>query len=329
MTLPNGIYPAGSGFEVRVKLAGRPLRRKADTLEDATLILRTLRGIADEGSADTPTLAELWAGYEVVCKLRHRSWARDVAAWAALSPTFGKVQIGALSRKMVTAYQARRIVGVEAGTVNREVAVLRALCSWAVEEGIIEHSPLAGMHDLTPGPARQPVLSQDDEAALLGALPGWVARAARLALATGMRIGEIRALRWNDWDPEAGCWSVRDSKSGESRRVPCPRALVEAMAGGVPQLRTAPVCPGPDGEELTICSVDRSMFRTGQKLGLSIRFHDLRHVAATRFLSAGASLPEIAALLGHKTLSIARRYAHATWGRLGRIVEAASVGGQV
>jgi len=57
-----------------------------------------------------------------------------------------------------------------------------------------------------------------------------------------------------------------------------------------------------------------------------LRLHDLRHIAASRFLAAGASLPEVAAVLGHRTLVIARRYAHPQWDRLRALAQGAHDG---
>ena len=67
--------------------------------------------------------------------------------------------------------------------------------------------------------------------------------------------------------------------------------------------------------------VNHAMQRAVKKIGSEdLRFHDLRHIAGTRLLASGASLPEVASFLGHKTLSIARRYAHVTQNRLRDLV---------
>ncbi|MFH1529192.1 MAG: tyrosine-type recombinase/integrase [Pseudomonadota bacterium] len=68
-----------------------------------------------------------------------------------------------------------------------------------------------------------------------------------------------------------------------------------------------------DAGTLTVVEMQRATKKIGR---VGFRFHDLRHIAGSRLLAEGASLPEVASILGHKTLSIARRYAHVTQTRL-------------
>ena len=51
------------------------------------------------------------------------------------------------------------------------------------------------------------------------------------------------------------------------------------------------------------------------------RFHDLRHTAASYLAMSGASLAEIAEILGHKTLAMVRRYAHLSEGHTSEVAE--------
>ena len=79
------------------------------------------------------------------------------------------------------------------------------------------------------------------------------------------------------------------------------------------QMPEANVIVMPNGRVPSASSVAHAMQRATKKIGREgLRFHDLRHIAGTRLLGSGASLPEVASFLGHKTLTIARRYAHVT-----------------
>jgi len=53
-----------------------------------------------------------------------------------------------------------------------------------------------------------------------------------------------------------------------------------------------------------------------------LRFHDLRHTAASFLAKGGASLPEIGAILGHKSAAMTKRYSHFAQDHLGDVVAA-------
>jgi integrase len=87
----------------------------------------------------------------------------------------------------------------------------------------------------------------------------------------------------------------------------------------VRRLDTPLVFPRPDGQKpLDI----RSAWETALKhAGVDdFRFHDPRHSAASYLAMNGASLAEIAEILGHKTLSMVKRYAHLSEAHTARVV---------
>jgi len=132
-----------------------------------------------------------------------------------------------------------------------------------------------------------------------------------LALSTGMRRGEILSLTWDDLDPERRTIILQDTKNKERRAVP----LVGVAYRLLRDLRKSRsnesdlLFPGSDPER----PVDiRKPWETALKRAeiKDFRFHDLRHSAASYLAMSGASLPEIAGVLGHKTYQMVKRYAH-------------------
>ncbi len=140
-----------------------------------------------------------------------------------------------------------------------------------------------------------------------------------LALSTGMRQGEIMGLTWDDVDLNQGRATLHDTKNGERRVVPLAGKALELLKAHakVRSLQTPLLFPGKplrgaDGK-VTYKPMDlRAPWNAALKMaGLEdFRFHDLRHSAASYLAMNGASLAEIAEVLGHKTLQMVKRYSH-------------------
>jgi integrase len=154
-----------------------------------------------------------------------------------------------------------------------------------------------------------------------------------LALATGMRQGELLALRWPDVDLDAGRLVVAASlvrlkgrpalraepKSDRGRRtVQLPAPAVEALRRHRREARVLDPrghvftdgCGGP----LSASTVQKQWrrFADGAGLPLGLRFHDLRHTWATLALEGGVPLTLVAEQLGHDPAVTMRTYAHVT-----------------
>lgn len=206
-------------------------------------------------------------------------------------------------------------------SVNREVACLRKVLSYAVEIGELEVNHLLRVRMLPEAPARKPVLEVEDEARLLQAIPSdWLRFLVRIALGSGLRQMEALSLRWRSVDFGSCTFTVEDSKSGDSRTVAFHPSLLEELTRrrGLPDgyVVTLPSGKVPDQHSVTF------MFkRAARKAGLGhLRYHDTRHIAAQRLLEAGASLPELAQWLGHKSLDMVQRYTNPNPKRLRSLV---------
>ena len=322
----DNIYKRGNSWYVRIWVDGTEIRKSAGRSKDAARILLVrMRNDADRGrmglsKKSRMTIADWAPRYLEWAKAHKRSAWRDEICWKHLKPAFGHLRFNDVTKARVEVYQRDRQKKVSGPTVNREVAILRKLLSHAVEAGELETNPLARVRMLQESPARQPMLQPKDEERLLRACSNWLASLVRLAVTTGCRQGEILALRWKHVDFDNGALIVEDSKSGDSRRVPLHPSLLEEL-----RTRRGPpedyVTVQDDGKPPPRYKVSEKFRKAAKSVGLSdLRFHDLRHVAATRLLSSGASLPEVAAVLGHKTLAVSSRYAHTTWTRLRALV---------
>jgi integrase len=197
-------------------------------------------------------------------------------------------------------------------TVNRYKAAISAVFKYAVEQHDLSRNPALGISGRPEGNGRDRFLSDDEQARLLGACAAspWpkLHLLVLMAITTGARQGELLALRWSDLDLQARLAAVHTSKNSEPRRLPLVPEVIEALM----RFRE------PDG--LVFGSTrrpgkafefrkhwDKAMKEAGIE---AFRFHDLRHTCASCLAAAGASLMQIGEVLGHKSASMTKRYAH-------------------
>jgi integrase len=143
-----------------------------------------------------------------------------------------------------------------------------------------------------------------------------------LALATGARRGELLGLRWPDVDLKRATLTFQETKNGERRAVPLTGQALTLMQqyAKVRRLNTVLVFPDATGKKPG--GIREAFEGAVKRAGIvDFRFHDLRHTAASYLAMSGASLAEIAEVLGHKTLAMVKRYAHLSEAHTRGVVE--------
>jgi integrase len=131
-----------------------------------------------------------------------------------------------------------------------------------------------------------------------------------LLLSTGCRYNEVRSLKWTDTDLTQGKITITRSKNSDMRSVPIRGIALDLLRDlSAKSLSLGYIFPGKDKSKPLEF---RRALRTAIKLaGLKgFRPHDCRHSYATEMLAQGLSLGEIGHLLGHRSVSMTRRYAH-------------------
>ncbi len=134
-----------------------------------------------------------------------------------------------------------------------------------------------------------------------------------LALATGARRGEIMSLEWKDIDFKAGSATLHQTKNAEKRAMPIvgyAMDLLKEHRETNRQLKDKLVFPDPRDRSRP-WSFEATWRKVKREAEIEdFRFHDLRHSAASYLAMGGASMAEIAEVLGHKTLAMVKRYSH-------------------
>ncbi len=196
-------------------------------------------------------------------------------------------------------------------TINRRITALSACLTVTVKEyGWLQKNPIPNVTRMPDSKGRERFLSDAERKALFAACDASTCEAlgplVRLALATGARKGELLALLWENVSLDRRSVRFVDTKNGENRTVPLAAPAIDVLRvwkkGRLPIGRVFP---------LTIDGADKPWREARNAAGLpDFRFHDLRHSAASYLAMSGASLMDIAAILGHKTLAMVKRYSH-------------------
>ena len=176
------------------------------------------------------------------------------------------------------------------------------------------------------------VLSDAEVGAFLGAFDRTTALGRRdyaiaiCLLVFGLRAGDVAAITLDDIDWRAGTLAIRSGKTRRATRLPLPAQVAAALADylrrGRPTTTERAVFVhhrAPRGARGEASLIRVAVRRAYARAGLDPRLtgtHVLRHTAATRLLRTGASMKEIADVLGHRSLNTTAIYAKVDWAAL-------------
>lgn len=202
-------------------------------------------------------------------------------------------------------------------TVNRYMACLSIVLTKAVKEwGWMEENPMLKVSKMKEPKGRVRYLSNKEVADLLNTCTKSsyeLYLLVLIALSTGARYGEIIKLTWDTIDLKNGMFHFLDTKNGEDRGVGIPSIVYNELIdfSKVRKLNSNLLFARKDGEKPLF--MKKGFRNSVERCGIEdFTFHDLRHTAASFLAMNGASLLDIAEILGHKTLSMVKRYSHLT-----------------
>jgi len=228
-----------------------------------------------------------------------------------LLPFFGNKQLNRINRASVQEYRAYRHGKSRVGdaTLNRDVAVIKHILYWAVDQGYLQTNPLARIPLVRERRKRRPVMSIEEEMLVLAAAPPHLTPIIIFALYTGMRRGEILKQLWEDIDFPRRLLFVSQSKTpeGEAREIPLTNRIFDILS----EIR-ANAGPVFTFNDKPIRAIKTAWKSTLRRAGIShYRFHDLRHTFATRLMEIGVQQEIRKALMGHSSgESVHSTYVH-------------------
>jgi len=331
-------------YQAKVRRKGYPVQtktfeRKQDALDwAATVESEMRRGIfIDRSDLEKTTLGEVLEAYrdEVVPRLKSRvSQVARVNTW--LKHPLANRTLASLTAADFLAYIRQRLETVKKSTVRRDLMVIAAAFAmvrdeweWPMDREILR-VPLKRVSEkrnagrrlaeyinlnsgIGGGALEAGGLGMEGgdrgleaEKKLLAAAKAYSRDAAPciiLALETGMRRGELATLRWSQVNLAKKIIFLENTKNGESRSVPLTERAEETLRSMPRSLcgRVFSTMTRPD-------SFSQMFDRVCKRAGVSgIRFHDLRHEAASRF-AAYMPTATLAKVMGWKSIAMAMRY---------------------
>ncbi len=305
-------------WEVRVRKRGHPVQCKTFTTKAraeawATVVESEMeRGVfVSRAEAETTTLTKALERYISEISSKKKSGSREISTirWWQDSTIGPRFLASIRSKDIVEALAIKEAEGAAPHTIHLYLALISHLFTvarkhWGME-GLSNPAELVHKPRLPQGRDRR--LLGDEEARLLAAAQAYGGEIGPLitwAIETAMRRGEIAAMRWEHVDRKAQVLLIPETKTGTPRRVPLStsaRAILDALPRRL------------DGRVWGIHpeSMSQAFKRVCKAAGITgLTFHDLRHEATSRLFEQGLNLMEVAAITGHKTLQMLKRYTH-------------------
>jgi integrase len=257
------------------------------------------------------TLAELFDAYLAETTLEHERSTHYLQRkfLETVAHELGPVPLADVTQDLLRTWKLTLSQRHKPSTAWRYLMYLQHVLDFAVECDWLTVNPLTRIRK--PSPGRGPVRFLSEEE-----LP-------RL-LAAGGRKNEIRKLQWSDVDFEAGVLRFLKTKTHVPRSVPLlgeARTLLEALA----QHRRPEVLwvfPSSRKEDIQPLFIDYAWTEAVKKAGIApCRFHDLRHSFASYMAMSGASLRDLAEVLGHQKLQHTMAYSHLLPSHMASMVE--------
>lgn len=299
---------------------------------------RALARGEDEAPAGDATVARILAAYGTYLEAHHPTTYASKRYWIERwSDAYGHLRAGAFRLSHVDAAVAKmREDGHADGTIGDELAILRAAFRRAKRDGVIQSHPACEIEvgRRFQSPERHVTWTPDEFTKITAELPGWAARLFALLLATGLRVGDGLALRWDAI--KADRILLRQQKTGDEIAVPLTAAAREVIAalprrtGAVYVFEHPPAKGDGPGRPYLLRTLYRALESARTATGVRGKtIHDLRRTYATRLLNGHVSPALIAALLGQRTTRLVGRYSHAEWETLAAAAALGAVAPQV
>jgi len=306
-----------NGREVRIRKRKIPTREQAKALESKTLEEIFDNTYFENRRTIALTVRQLWEQYKPITVRDNRSHQSDSGRAEQVLRHLGDRGAMSLTRADVEEYRKNRLgektrrgKPPKSSTLNREVALLKRLFSYAVECERLPLSPIAHVPMLEEKNVRQRTVSEIEIAQVVAAAGRYLGPLFLAYYDTGMRKTELRLLRRACLDLTRKIIRLRpeDAKTGKGRVIPLTDRVVDAIRSLPTLLGSEYVFVNP--ETSGPWSDPYKLFRkVCQGLGIEgVWLHDTRRSFSTNARRRGSSESEVMKVTGHTTGSTFDRY---------------------
>jgi len=312
------IRKRGDKWQVQIRRIGfRPIAKSFHLLKDAEIWARQMEVQADrcELPPDPQVLQQITLGQLVeryrdtvsVNKRTHKT--ERIILNAFLSRKICTKRLSELRTEDFATYRDERLKTIKPSSLKRELAPIHNLFvvaknEWGlpIRENPLDRLKLSGTDTRRERRLRPGELDRLAQAAE-GCRNSLIGTIIRLAVETGMRRGEILAIKLSHIDQQNRALLIPETKNGHSRIIPITNSTL-ALLNQIP------------GEEDRLFPMTANAFRLSwerlkRRTGINdLHFHDLRHEAISRFFELGLTVPEVALISGHRDMRMLLRYSH-------------------
>jgi integrase len=239
-----------------------------------------------------------------------RSEQSDKSRIKTLMEAFGDYRLASLNSSQVAKFRDQRLKVVGPQSVIHEINLLnRVLKTATMDWGIALPGglPTAQVRKPAKPRGRDRRVTKDEIAKILEITgSAELQTIITLAVETGMRRSELASLAWGEIDLKKQTAHLPKTKTDVPRTIPLSKSAIKALRDfGIKK----------EGRVFTIqaASMSQAFDRACEPHRANIaeiRFHDLRHEATSRLFEKGLNVMEVAAITGHKTLDMLKRYTH-------------------
>jgi integrase/recombinase XerD len=293
-------------------LAQKVLDQLAGAISDGSIddILPGLVGKAREEY----TVAQFWERFEgEYTKTKLASWKRYRLSWESLKAVVGEIPLKSFRREHLYKFIKVRKGAVSDSTINKDLAAIKKMFSFAFEVGAVDTHPLIRFPGIKCQEKALRLPTIEEYRRLIDCMPHPVIGALVAILGeTGFRISEALNLKRDQVDWRAGRILTEKTKGKKVRSIPLSAFAMDKLRGLVPYVTTPYVFVHHGQLRLNgkrWKNPDKAFREGRKKAGLPwVTFHTLRHMRATKWISNGVDLRTVQELLGHSDIRTTMRY---------------------
>jgi len=225
----------------------------------------------------------------------------------------GDIPINDIDKEDITSGLENLSKELSNATINKYKKLVSVVFNYGIRElGLLEN-PTRYIRSLPEKKGRTRYLSNNERERLFKACRDskWdkLYLLVLMAITTGARRGELLSLRWNNLDIDKQTAYVMTSKNGESKVLPLTEGVIKELQRFSLIDNSLIFASETKPDKPYIFFKQWKRVRNEAEL-VDFRFHDLRHTTASYLAQNGATLLEIADVLGHKQIEVTKRYAH-------------------